>query len=138
MASTESPHPQSATPRRKLLLTETDLARLRPMVKSAKHFLRGREYIEFIDQALNDAGVVSPSALPRDVVTINTSVLLTDLERQQQTVYTVVFPQDARHSDHLISLMTPLGAALLGGRVGEVVEVAGGRLRIDQILARAS
>jgi regulator of nucleoside diphosphate kinase len=137
MRSTEPPLPQSI-PRRKLFLTETDLSRLKPMVKSAKHFLRGRDYIELIDQALSDAGVVSPGSMSQDFVTINTSVLVTDLDRQQQTVYTVVFPQDARHSDHVISLMTPLGAALLGSRIGEVVEVAGGRLRIDQIIARVS
>jgi regulator of nucleoside diphosphate kinase len=137
MRSTEAPF-QPAPTRRRLLLTETDLARLSPIVRSAKHFLKGRPYIELIEQALSDAGVVSPDALPPDVVTVNSSVLVTDLDRQQQTVYTVVFPQDAKRSDHLISLMTPLGAALLGGRTGEVVEVAGGRLRIDQVIARAA
>jgi regulator of nucleoside diphosphate kinase len=138
MRSTESAHQQSAAPRRKLLLTEADLARLKPIVKSAKHFLKGRDYIEFIDRALSDAGVLSPGVMPQDVVTINTSVLVTDLDRQQQTVYRVVFPQDARHSNHLISLMTPLGAGLIGSRIGEVVKVAGGRLRIDQIIGRVS
>ena len=80
MNSTESPHPQSAAPRRKLLLTEADLARLRPIVRSAKHFLKGRPYIELIDQTLNDAGVIPPGAIPQDVVTVNSSVMVTDLD----------------------------------------------------------
>ncbi len=134
MSSTESPHPQFAASRRKLLLTEADLARLRPIVRSAKHFLKGRPYIELIDQTLNDAGVVPPGAIPQDVVTVNSSVMVTDLDHKRQAVYTVVFPQDARSSDHLVSLMTPLGAALLGGRIGEIIEVAGSRLRIDQVI----
>lgn len=132
MGSTESQRP---LPRRKLLLTETDLARLRPIVRSAKHFLKGRHYIELIDQALSDAGVASPGTIPDDVVTINRSAVVTDLDRHQQAVYTVVFPQDAMHSDHRISLMTPLGAALLGRCTGEVVEVAEGRLRVDRVIS---
>jgi regulator of nucleoside diphosphate kinase len=137
MRSSESQHQRSALPRRKLLLTETDLARLKPMVKSAKRFLKGRHYIELIDQVLADAGIVAPDAVPQDVVNIHTTALVTDLDRDQQAVYTVVFPQEAKHSDHRISLMTPLGAALLGGCTGDIVEVAGERLRIDQVTAKA-
>ena len=134
MNSMETPHPKWVAPRRKLFLTEADLARLRPIVRSAKHFLKGRPYIELIDQELNDAGVVPPGAMPEDAVTVNSSVLVTDMDDNQQAIYTVVFPQDARSSDHLISLITPLGAALLGGRKGEVVEVAGSRLRIECVI----
>ena len=137
MRSTEAPF-QPAPTRRRLLLTETDLARLKPIVRSAKHFLKGRPYIELIEQALSDAGVVSPDALPPDVVTVNSSVLVTDLDRQQQTVYTVVFPQDAKNSDHQISLITPLGASLLGSSVGDIVEVPTGWLRIDRVVSRAA
>jgi regulator of nucleoside diphosphate kinase len=138
MSSTESPHPQYAAPKRKLPLTEADLARLRPIVRSAKHFLKGRPYIELIDQTLNDADVIPPEAIPQDVVTVNSSVVVTELDHQRQSVYTLVFPQDARSSDHLVSLMTPLGAALLGGGIGEVIEVAGSRLRIDQVIRGAT
>jgi regulator of nucleoside diphosphate kinase len=134
MSSTESPHPQSAASRRKLLLTEADLARLRPIVRSAKHFLKGRPYIELIDQTVNDADVIPPESIPQDVVTVNSSVVVTDLDHKRQSAYTLVFPQDARSSDRLVSLMTPLGAALLGGRIGEIIEVAGSRLRIDQVI----
>jgi regulator of nucleoside diphosphate kinase len=138
MRSTEPPNQHSALLRRKLLLTETDLARLIPIVRSAKHFLKGRSYVELIDQALSDAGVVLPGAMPQDVVTVNSTVVVTDLDLQQQTVYTVVFPQDARNSDHLISLITPLGAALLGSSVGDIVEVPTGWLRIDRVVSRAA
>jgi regulator of nucleoside diphosphate kinase len=138
MRSTEPPNQHPALPRRKLLLTETDLARLIPIVRSAKHFLKGRPYVELIDQALSDAGVVLPGTMPQDVVTVNSTVVVTDLDLQQQTVYTVVFPQDAKNSDHLISLITPLGAALLGSSVGEIVEVPTGWLRIDRVVSRAA
>jgi regulator of nucleoside diphosphate kinase len=107
-------------------------------VRSAKHFLKGRSYVELIDQALSDAGVVLPGAMPQDVVTVNSTVVVTDLDLQQQTVYTVVFPQDAKNSDHLISLITPLGAALLGSSVGDIVEVPTGWLRIDRVVSRAA
>jgi len=137
MRSPESQHQPSALPRRRLLLTETDLARLKPIVSSAKRFLKGRHYVELIDQALADAGIVLPDAVPQDVVTIHTTVLVTDLDRDQQAVYKVVFPQEARHSDHRISLMTPLGAALLGSCTGDIVEVAGERLRVDRVTANA-
>jgi regulator of nucleoside diphosphate kinase len=71
-------------------------------------------------------------------VTVNSTVVVTDLDLQQQTVYTVVFPQDAKNSDHQISLITPLGASLLGSSVGDIIEVPTGWLRIDRVISRAA
>ncbi len=123
--------------KRKLAVTESDLAKLKGAVRAAKTFLSDRMFIELLDEKLEEAQVVSPGKVPSDQVEIDRRVLLTDLDRGEQTEYKLVFPRDARYGNSL-SVLTPLGAALLGSRVGEVVEIHAPartrRVRVDEIV----
>ena len=78
--------------------------------------------------------MVSPEKIPPDVITINSQVRIRDLDAGRQTVYTLVFPRDADVAKNRISVFAPFGAALLGYRVGELLECAapgvGKRLRV--------
>jgi regulator of nucleoside diphosphate kinase len=67
-----------------------------------------------------------------DVVTMNTTVELRDLDTGELETYTVVYPERADIALNRISVLAPLGTALLGSRAGDVVEVRvpAGRLRI--------
>lgn len=120
-----------------IVITARNLTRLKHLLDSAKVFRHDCQYIESLDEELDAAKIVAADRLPGDVVTINAQVRITDLATKKQMTYTVVFPKDANFSDR-ISVLAPVGAALLGGRVGEVVEltVPGGRkrLRIDAIM----
>ena len=106
-------------------------------MRAAKTFLADRMYIELLDEKLEEAQVVSPEEVPADQVEIHRIVSLTDLDRKEQVVYKLVFPNEARY-DNSISVLTPLGSALLGRRIGEVVEVHAPKrtrkLRIDEIM----
>jgi regulator of nucleoside diphosphate kinase len=81
---------------------------------------------------------VQPREIPPDVVTMNSTVRVTDVDSGTTHVYTIVFPADADYERGRISILAPLGTALLGFRVGDTVDwtVAGGtrRLRIDEII----
>ena len=69
---------------------------------------------------------------------MNSKVRVTDLDTGESRVYTLVFPHDADYKEGRISILAPLGTALLGFQAGDVVEwrmPAGTRkLRIDEIL----
>jgi len=120
-----------------LAVTQADLEKLKGALRAAKTFLADRMYIELLDEKLEEAQVVGPEDVPADQVEIHRTVSLTDLDRKEQVVYKLVFPHEARY-DNSISVLTPLGSALLGSRLGEVVEVHAPKrtrkLRIDEIM----
>jgi regulator of nucleoside diphosphate kinase len=69
---------------------------------------------------------------------MNTRVRLADIETNEKQVYTVVFPSEANLEQRKISILAPIGTAILGYRLGDTVEwpVPGGirKLRIEEIL----
>jgi regulator of nucleoside diphosphate kinase len=85
--------------------------------------------------------VVPRAELPPDVVTMNATVRLRDLETGEEETYTLVYPADADIAENKLSVLAPVGTALLGYRAGDVVEwpVPAGvsRFRIEEVLQPA-
>lgn len=79
------------------------------------------------------AKVVDSKEIPDDVITMNSRFKLKDLDSGEESVYTLVFPEDADIYQNKISIYAPMGIALIGYRVGDVIEwpVPGGILRIQ-------
>jgi regulator of nucleoside diphosphate kinase len=71
---------------------------------------------------LRRARVVPRSQLPPDVVTMNSTVRLRDLETGEAETYILVYPADADIGENKLSVLAPVGTALLGYRAGDVVE----------------
>lgn len=126
---------------RTIVITEQNLKRLKHLLDSAKVFRHDCHYIDSLDEELDAAKIVVAERLPDDIVTIGTQVRITDLATKKQMTYTVVFPRDANFADR-ISVLAPVGAALLGAKAGDVVKltVPGGqkRLRIDAVVPTAA
>ena len=77
--------------------------------------------------------VVSPYAVPPDLVTMNTQILLDGYSSDGPVVVTLVFPREADMSQRRVSLFSPLGAALLGRRRGDTVRYTapGGEIEVN-------
>lgn len=99
---------------------------------------KDRELLESLQQELDRAHIVEPTAIPHDVVTMNSRVRLRDLESSEDKVCTLVFPSEADLSRQKISVLAPIGTAILGYRTDETVEwrVSAGvrKLPIEEIL----
>jgi regulator of nucleoside diphosphate kinase len=124
---------------RTIYITEFDMERLRTLIEDAKRLNRhGNEYLESLEVELARAQVVPPTQVPADVVTMNSQVRLRDLDTQEEMIITLVFPQDADMAESKISVLAPIGTAMLGYRVGDVFSwnVPDGvrRLQVEQIL----
>lgn len=122
-----------------IYITEYDLKRLRELVKEAKRVeRRGNEYLDSLEAELARSQVVAPTEIPPDVVTLNSRVCLVDLDTHEEMVYTLVFPQDADMAQSKISVLAPIGTAMLGYRVGDTFtwQVPDGvrRLQVKQVL----
>ncbi|WP_231881732.1 nucleoside diphosphate kinase regulator [Anaerosporomusa subterranea] len=124
---------------RKIYITEADLGKLEKLINAAKEFSTGKkEYLEKLELELAWANVVLPTAVPDNVITMNSKVLLRDLDYGDEMTYTLVYPDDADLAQDKISVLAPIGTAILGYRAGDDVEweVPNGivRLRVEKIL----
>ena len=77
-------------------------------------------------------------SIPADVVTMDSEVALRNLDTGEEMVFTVVFPGKANVDERRLSVLAPLGAAVLGYRAGDIIEwtVPGGvrRLKVEEVL----
>ena len=91
----------------------------------------------FSIEALESAEVRRPGRVPKDVVRMNSRVRVLDFDTRRKGLYTLVFPEEANISQGFVSVLAPLGIALLGRRKGDVIEakVPGGirKLRVEQV-----
>ena len=123
----------------KIFITEPDMEKLRGVLDSVRNSgSKDQEHLAMLEQELDRARIVSAVRVPADVVTMNSRVRMTDLDTGKEMTYTVVFPREADFSQGKISVLAPIGTAILGYRAGDVIEwrVPGGRrkLRVEEIL----
>lgn len=120
---------------RVIYITETDMRRLRPLIEGMKN---SRDDLRGLQAELEHARVVARAAVPPDIVTMNSKVRLSDLETNEEMVYTLVFPDQANIEQEKISVLAPVGTAMLGHRVGDEFEwaVPAGlvRFRVEAVL----
>jgi len=88
---------------------------------------------------LSRARLVAASKLPMDCVTVGSSVTYQDELTGRALQVTLVFPEQADISRGLVSVLTPIGVALLGLRPGNRVrwETRAGEERALSVLAVA-
>lgn len=122
-----------------ILLTEFDRRRLQGLL----HVLRKRSGIDAwsldaLELELERAQIVPPERVPSDVVTMNSRVCLLDVESGARTTVSLVFPDTQATDASRVPVLSPLGLALLGCRVGDVMtwQTTQGlrRLRVDSVV----
>ncbi len=93
--------------------------------------------IRFLQKILEHSRVIDPDALPKDRVSLLSKVEFTNLTTNKRMKFEIVSPHEMDLEAGKISLKSPIGAALMGKKVGEIAEahVPSGtlRLRIDSI-----
>ncbi len=108
--------------RDRIYITEEDSERLRRLIagRRAANSI-DHEYLDLLEQELDRAELVEPGAIPRDVVTMNSEVRLKDLDSGESRIYRLIFPTQMR-TENSISVLAPVGTAMLGYGVGDVIE----------------
>ncbi len=120
-------------------ITASDLERLRNLILDSQATgYRKSEYLEKLRVELNRAIIVKPQEIPPTVVTMNSTIVLVDEDTSEEETYTLVFPESADLSKGRISILAPIGTAMLGYEIGDVFEwdVPAGkrRLRVGKII----
>lgn len=107
---------------RKILITDRDMERLRELLRVTNDpYGKERPYLETLRGELDRAKIVSSDLIDADVVTMNSRIRVRDRANGRSTTLTLVFPERADPESDRISVIAPLGAALLGYRVGDRV-----------------
>lgn len=120
-------------------ITAFDLERLQKLILDAQSTeYRKSEYLDKLKMELNRAIIVTPQEVSPTVVTMNSTIELIDLDTNEEETYTLVFPEDADISKGRISILAPIGTAMLGYEIGDNFEwdvPAGKRhLRVERII----
>ncbi|HYK05828.1 MAG TPA: nucleoside diphosphate kinase regulator [Thermoanaerobaculia bacterium] len=119
-------------------ITRFDKTRLMRLLRSLDAAHENRDEIGDLERELERGTEVESTEVEPDVVTMNSTVRVTDLDADTTHQYTIVFPSDADFDKGRISILSPLGTALLGYRAGDVVtwEMPRGtrRLRIEELV----
>lgn len=107
-----------------IYLTQSDLDRLVRLVES-----QPAKSLEKLEGELARAKVVPRGEIPRDVVTMNSRAIFENETTGERREITLVYPGDADIDAGKISILVPVGTALLGLRVGQSIdwELPGGR-----------
>ncbi len=123
---------------RKVFITATDRQRLSDMVETA---LAGKNrdtlFLKELAHELATAETIDSKAVPANVVTMNSRVVVRDVETGEISEYTLVFPEKADVSQGRLSVVSPIGTAILGYAKGDTItwQTPGGprQIRIEEI-----
>ncbi len=106
--------------RKKIIVNSRDYTKLTGII-DGKPGSSETEYRELYEE-LKNAVLVEPDKMPADVITMNSKVRFKDIEESEDYIFSLVYPEDADTSKGKLSILAPIGTALLGYRVGDEVK----------------
>lgn len=110
---------RGGTPRtRTIYITDHDMNRLGTLLERAKEANPLRTDLKDLEAELGRAKLVASTKVPSDVITMNSQVCLVDQDAAEELTVTLVFPEEAHLGQSKISILAPIGTAMLGQRVG--------------------
>jgi regulator of nucleoside diphosphate kinase len=120
-----------------IYITSLDLQRLKNLLDKPD-LMQQKHYLQEMEHEIERAVIVESTEVSADIITMNSTARLIDLKTSEEMIYTLVYPDQANISEGRISVLAPIGTAILGTSEGEVVkwEVPDGvrYLKVDRIL----
>ncbi|WP_276495755.1 nucleoside diphosphate kinase regulator [Pontibacter litorisediminis] len=106
-----------------IYLTEQDYKRLIDLIQVQRQSSNGAAAnIGKLGEELKRAKLVPSEEIPANVVTMNSKVLLKDMQKGTELEITLVYPKDADINTRRISIFAPVGTAIIGCKEGDIVE----------------
>jgi len=122
-----------------IYITDNDMKRLKELIMVAKEFgNKDKKYLRELEDELDKGEVVNSRDIPNNIITMNSKVRLRDINTQKEMICWLVFPDDSNADQGKISILAPIGTALLGYKIGDIIEwkVPAGltKLKVEEIL----
>lgn len=114
----------------KLIITEQDYERLSLLIQHIESDSSLK-----LGEELSRAEVVSQTKIPHDIVTMNSTIIFMDENTMKSSEVTLVYPKDADVTKNRVSILAPVGTALLGLQVGQSIDwpMPGGKVRVLKV-----
>ena len=121
----------------RLIMSVRDARRLEALVASPR--AEGSATAELLEREIARADIREPQDVPADVVTMNSQVVCVDETAGVEHSLRLVYPEMADVARQSVSVLAPVGAALLGLGIGQSIDwpMPGGRtsrLRVERVL----
>lgn len=107
---------------RTIYITEFDKKRLIQLIESHREMSNKKDHLSELENELLRAEIVSPKDVPPDVITMHSKVRIREVNSEKDIICELVFPNDADISKNKISILAPVGTALIGFKVGDIIE----------------
>ncbi|KLN97762.1 nucleoside diphosphate kinase regulator [Moellerella wisconsensis] len=102
-----------------IIINDLDAERLDRLLEQPAH--ADSPVADALNEELDRAEIVTPQEIPADVVTMNSTIRFQDLISNEERTRTLVYPASLKDSTEQLSVMAPMGAALLGLRVNDEI-----------------
>jgi len=107
---------------RQIIITEKDRVKLQEIVSDILLTeVDGVDHVRALDAEMQRAKVVPSGKVPSDVITMNSKAILS-FDDGEDEEYTLVYPDEANLAENKLSVLSPVGTAILGYRAGDVVD----------------
>lgn len=103
----------------KIYISQFDRERLTKLIEANIPY---DDYDKALIEELSKAEILEPSAIPPDVITMNSQIKFVD-ENGDILEYKLVFPEDSDVTNGKISILSPVGYSIIGYRVGSKVMI---------------
>ena len=122
-----------------IYITNFDLERLMELIRSSRRSTtRNMKHLRELENELKRATVVDSRDIPGDRITMNSKVYLADIDSGDKLTITLTFPSDSDVDQNKISVLAPIGTAIIGYSINDTIEweVPGGlkRLKVLDII----
>ena len=123
-----------------IYVTKPDYERLTKLIEIARERESdaNSKYVDSLEDELERAELVRQQDIPADVITMRSTVRVKDMDSDEELTYQLMFPTEANFEEGKISVLAPIGTAMLGYRRGDVIEweVPSGvrRLKVEEVL----
>lgn len=114
-----------------IIITKKDLLRLENIIQKVDS-----DDLENLEIELQRAVIVEPDKIPSDIVTMNSQVEYVDIKTGKSKIVTLVFPEEADFENGKISILAPIGSALIGLKEGQEIswKVPSGSVRTFKVV----
>lgn len=105
-----------------IYITDNDMDRLEKLLALEDNCAsRDNKHLGELASELMKAEIVESSDIPANVITMNSEVLLQDMGNNDCKTYKLVFPREADLEQRKVSVLAPIGTAMIGCRVGQLI-----------------
>ena len=105
-----------------VIITRTDYEILNSYVKNLHGMqVNERENFSKLSGELKKAQIVEDDSMPADIVRLGSTVVIKDLVTRRDMTVTIVLPSKADIKQKKVSVLAPIGTALIGFRKGQTV-----------------